>query len=493
MGVAGSVVASVGQQKVLSQAINGFHDNMLGRINDIQLPVFDPYLYRKGSPNWAAEDEVSQEMIAAIGRFQQAIPHPSYQYNPIQNGLVEIIRVRIIDAFGQYRDIQHPKITKPLELQAETRGLQEGEEGLSNLSAKFALAPRMAQSARLSFNWLSAYDDALEMNAHPSSSPICGWIMSNHLDNSLAVFNQSGELLGSIQSYADRADAKVNWSLPPLAAGEPLPPKPEEIGNPHLKSFVQSLLQENTQNFNQFRETIERVLLSIVPPNSKEEEALAVMMGRPLALVQTSLQLELKGGAASAWSEDAFKAYVNTAIPEKGAFPRLSNRAFPKVEIPVRLGDLALTYDGLLGYWKGGDFSLSQFQAEDTADSLLLSGHEGAIQLQMLIDPRAKIHATSGVLPVKAIEIPPSMYTEALKNMRINFLVNPLLSPQKQIQIPLPEQSLQNWSWLSPTAGGNGWKPAVEEFAAIDTQATHGFPKLQLLEGWLRIQAKKEK
>lgn len=64
------------------------------------------------------------------------------------------------------------------------------------------------------------------------------------------------------------------------------------------------------------------------------------------------------------------------------------------------------------------------------------------------MDPRGKVHATSGILPTKAIDLPPSHYTEALRNIEITFLTAPILTEAYKVSLPLPNEAGYAWSWL---------------------------------------------
>jgi hypothetical protein len=106
----------------------------------------------------------------------------------------------------------------------------------------------------------------------------------------------------------------------------------------------------------------------------------------------------------------------------------------------------------------------------------------------MLLDPRAMAHATIGVLPVKAIQIPPSQYADALKRIEMSFLAAPLLvdrlradTPQK-IALPVADPPGYHWSWLEkhgadwaamPINAGGLYTP----FAAVT----------EVREGWLKL------
>jgi len=64
------------------------------------------------------------------------------------------------------------------------------------------------------------------------------------------------------------------------------------------------------------------------------------------------------------------------------------------------------------------------------------------------------VHASSGIVPVKAIDIPPEQYQDALRNIEVSFLSAPILTDRNQVQIPLPLTPGGSWSWLEKYPGG---------------------------------------
>ena len=68
--------------------------------------------------------------------------------------------------------------------------------------------------------------------------------------------------------------------------------------------------------------------------------------------------------------------------------------------------------------------------------------------LTMLVDPRGVVHATSGILPTKVIDIPPDQYAAALQAIEITFLSTPILARQGEINLPLPTEPGYSWSWV---------------------------------------------
>ena len=71
----------------------------------------------------------------------------------------------------------------------------------------------------------------------------------------------------------------------------------------------------------------------------------------------------------------------------------------------------------------------------------------------MLFDPRGKLHATSGILPTKVIDIPADQFSQAFQNIDLSFLAAPIISGET-LRIPLPPQPDFRWSWAQIQANG---------------------------------------
>jgi hypothetical protein len=60
-------------------------------------------------------------------------------------------------------------------------------------------------------------------------------------------------------------------------------------------------------------------------------------------------------------------------------------------------------------------------------------------KLTLLLDPRGAVHATSGILPTKAIQIPADQFVEALRNIEVTFLTAPILTEKRVRHLPVLE------------------------------------------------------
>ena len=141
--------------------------------------------------------------------------------------MLRIRALRVVDTFGRVQNLTL-KDHKVMATQTMTTP--------ANPHLVF-LPPRLVQPARLNFRWLAADGrDALsgnepEMNAHPETTPVCGWFLPNNLDNSLMVYDNTGQALGSISA------PERKW-IP--APGTSI--LPNEDWNLHLRTLVTHLL-----------------------------------------------------------------------------------------------------------------------------------------------------------------------------------------------------------------------------------------------------------
>jgi len=463
---------------MMAQALGGFHQALVMRRQTLQLAVADPLAVLSG----ALRSRFSNVTVkGAVGEENTLAPVPEGGYNPLRAGFLRLRRLWIVDAFGQKREVA-PAPGEVVRAGSLTPRLDDPGRSL------MALPPRLSQPARLYFRWLSAADDQVEMNSHPASSPVFGWVLFNHLDRSLMIFDAGGNALGSLSARGpvwqgapgsdqtfdrpiDDVFADANPRLRDFALGV--------HGHPEAGRFVADLLA-----------AIDRTVTLIQPGGG--DPSLPVLLGRPLALVRASLGLELEGPPALDQSWRAFAAAVEADSPGEDR----DAAGFPDVAVPVRLGDLAKIDDGLVGYFVdvGGPDAYRTFYAAGAAgggsvvppraDRLLVRGRPGAepLVVSMLVDPRAPVHATTGLLPVKQIRIPPDMYGEALRSLAATFLATPVLTPVAHLALPVARQGGFRWSWVE--RGADGWSEGP--IAEIDPNATTFTPQ-RIAEGWLKL------
>jgi hypothetical protein len=451
--------------KSLAQTLSGFNQALLMQKQTLQLQTLDPLGLEQTR-------DVVEAAQTVVGKGLSTAPQPWNDFNPIRSGYLDIKALRLVDSFGQALDLPIP----------DNCGMEQ--------------PPRLTQPARLNFRWLSARltrgakCTPLEMSTHPATSPICGWLLPNFLDNSLTVHDSDGDSLGVI-------DVRGQWDMAPGEFSRSV----DQIVNPHLRSVVLKLLEEaKSENPGGFLNAflsgrLSKALENIEPAAQAHHESNALLVGRPLAVVRATLDLQLKGLPANNQDWNVFRKEIDTSSADPDGNPdgARDTCGFTKVEFPVRLGEYQRLHDGLVGFWKENataspgkadcferDFYLND--SDSDASDLKLSVDGPPITLTILVDPRGAVYATCGIQPVKSIQIPAAMYAEGLRGIEVTFLSTPVLTRVGAIELPVPDESEYRWSWLERS--DHGWSEyPTGPSPGLDAK----FAPLEIREGWLKL------
>ena len=414
-------------------------------------------------------------------------------------GHLKLSRLRIIDTFGQFHDVSPSRIATPI----------LAEDMRSRAGAAFMqLPPRTIESTRMMFRLLDATDDARE--ATRDHSPVCGWIVPDHLDEALELMDHAGAPLGQLQSSED--GRTLEWQGVP-GQQDPLgaPPK---LAQAQVAGFVGGLLQWGLRDpelaagqdppgetaLSALLRMIDATLWTSDPVGRAGNEHLSVIIGHPLAVVRAELRLEVDR------TDDARDMYA-------AARAELERTTFP-----VRLGELLALDDGLMGYFINDDYSRFYPVHEALAPQARPSGpNQGflgsaaatpdmsplpvqhpyidrtpvvqirpgqRIRLTLLVDPRGAVHVTSGIVPRKKIELMREHIAPALDAMSLTFRVGPVLVDPETIRMPLPAEIKGGWSWVRKV-NVTTWQedPVVK---ATQDALLPDVPAL-ISEGWLKV------
>lgn len=374
--------------------------------------------------------------------------------------------------------------------------------------------PRIIQDTRLDLRFLANDGSGQDIEVSNNSSAICGWLLPNHLDGGIAVYDADGILLGELLPLA----APDNWRPRPGTPGDNPPPQsPANIPNAALRSVISSIAGQSTAVFDDLLSVIDETLWMVDPLGGRKDQFLSVLIGRPLAVVQAQVKLSLLGDPAKSrvWNDMVSPTAPYTEIQNTGGIEALS--------FPVRLGSLELRDDGLIGYFLPTD-GYSQFYAvhipeEFSSDSYIrqivaqpegggLAQYQGDISLQclkklgsgdltqgdavtltMLLDPRGKVHAYTGILPVTNWALPAHLVEDFIKQLKVTFRTGPIIAEPGALRVPQPAEDHGVWKWLQKSAPGN-W----EENVIVDADDRARLPDLplELREGWLQLSDLKE-
>ena len=468
----------------LSQSLGGFNEALLMHKQTMQLAIGDPL----GFDDY---QDFAGIVRNAVSNSIYSVPEPLNDFNPIRSGAMKILQLRLVDTFGQIKDLEIPGEV----ITSEPMTISDGDFHIR-------LAPRLVQPARINFRWLAAEGDEQEMNDHPTTTPICGWVLTNNLDNSLMIYDNKGKALGSL-------DENAEWE--PAPGSFPQIDKPEHIGNAHLRKMVERIRDCGTGFLERFISAVDNALENIEPENFAQHQDIALLMGRPIALVRAAANLELQGLPATHQGWNEFRQDMERDTRE--------DNDFSEVTFPIRIGDYKQFNDGVVGFWKedieadkNNWFFAPQSDDEQEITDERIKTHRTAVSdatnvhelmtipqsvnsapqiLSMLIDPRGLVHATSGVLPAKAISIPPDQYADALQDIEITFLSTPILTDVGKINLPLPAEAGYQWSWLQQ-GGQKAWTE-VSSRGIVQKDVFAGFQSdadvwnVLIVRGWIAI------
>ena len=450
----------------LAQSLGGFNASLLMQKQSMQLPIADPL----GFGTYVHFTDLVKKYV---GKESKVSPLVHQDFNPFRSGTMNLLKLNLIDTFGQVKSNFNEKSFTTLEkLKAPDRLKGDTERD------HIMLSPAFTQPVRLNLRWLSAQNGEQEMNSHPASNPICGWLLPNNLDHSIMVYDRHGQLLGLI-------NVQAQWEPAP---GSDCPLSIETLPNDTLKKVVVRLTNienanttesgEKTQELSfqakrdflqDFISVLDIALENIDPENFAQHQELALLIGRPIAITRVSVDLQLKGQPALNQSWNSLRKAMAGSTPNTDGFEH--------IKTPIRVGDRKQLNDGVIGFWKETESQYLEPNFHTTVSQTIetnpspehktnafthtnIKAYEAGFSaieqtlvsppqtLTLLIDPRAKIHATTGILPTKAIDLPPDQYEHAFKKMAVTFLSTPIITGPESMDIPLPDEPGYRWKWL---------------------------------------------
>lgn len=501
------------ERKIISQTLSGFSANTLLRapippkelVNLTKKMDFltNQYIAEGLSEsagqgdNWY-DNGFNRQVSLAVGSSVQS------GFCPLRSGFFSIESLEIVDVFGQRMNLTTPRRNADSSLQLLSSiflsPLSDDKEHIG----KAYLPPRLLMPSRLVLKWLDA-----DLQC---TTPACGWVLPNHLDHSLFFYNFDGRAIGSFGiehqkvRYRTRAGNKMNPSDSLIIdIGTPRDPKV----NGWLAHFMRYMDRMSNDN-EWFLISLMQIILNsenfISPEKNPNDSSLAVLIGRPLAIARVGLGIETYGGSlplnqsamdpTDPWVED-----VNNERFDYSERMQYGDAGLSHVQIPVRLGDCLDMDDGLIGYLRETDDDKNPYgtghfyaPAAETEHSehgvvhpsdrnLLLNLNARQQTLTMLVDPRAGVHALTGLLPVEWLEFPSSYFAEAVGKLEITFFTHPLLQQKLQFTVLLPEQKGYTWSWVTQ----HEEKDRLLSPPYSQEDISWGYSPQTLEEGWLKL------
>lgn len=508
-------IAGVYGWQFLAQELTGFHE---------LLSLRDSRAFRRPTP----ADKLGSYPVAALTGYGDGVIPPELALPPANQGQVNTVPLfpngpalpfhgarqggfyftdfHLYDKFGRSLHVIQPGQSSGLfdytNFPVRTDpALAPDQVLVPKVNSVLQLPPRLLQHARLDIRLLDAKDDTKVHQQDPGVMPISGWVLPNHLDGSILVFAPDGAALGDFRLYTQADGSKLGrWTPPPHSALTL-----NDVGNlaPHLRDMLASPQLATETGFQAFLAAIDETLWTTDPLGNRADANLSVLIGRPLALLRTRLQFQLDGDPIT---DTGWAATFTKSAPD-----------FQSYRFSIRLGDQATRQDGVIGYFTGSNYDVfnSTVAPQPAQGYVSVIGPVGSttpgnyLQLSfapqtyqyvtVLADPRAAMHAYTGILPVKQCDIPQQFVDDALSAMEVNFRLGPVLtavepSPTEGSTPPAHPQSIvhptpaeQNgvWSWWEPNAASGAW--TGYGLLKASPTATSGPTPNTLREGYLQF------
>jgi hypothetical protein len=387
---------------------------------------------------------------------------PPSNFQHFRSGQFFFEKVMVVDQFGQSVEVvnsstslQFAPVIAPDMKPVKTVLPQEPQRFVQ-------LKPRLLQPGRLNIDFVSTTDNTQIVDYVAGVSPVCAWILPNHLDHSLMFYDAEGGPLGEMRVVTNDIAQRVPvWTALPGSAYPTIQSLVKDF--PNVAQFLQGIVNQGADAFIALMRSIDETLWTIEPTGGRYTENTSVLMGRPIAMVRARVQYGLN---AQPFPDPSWQFTFAPAVPQ-----------FPTYTFPIMLGKLNVIADGLLGYFSGDDYSVFNAMYVPVSSPYLKQiGKGNYVNLQfqqssftyltLLVDPRAPVHATTDILPVAELEIPARFVSAPLSNINVAFRVGPVITDAQmipgnpaQLSYFLPQPSIRHGSWLWQEYDGSAWQP----------------------------------
>lgn len=500
-----TLVSTVMNWDILGQTLSGFTDQLITLLSQ---ETFPPPVSSPNTPLPCPRPANATTASIPVGDLIQEQYHlmsvlegdgteKTNFFFPIRGGLVTFQsgKFQLVDAFGQTYDLSSPNTGngfKPL----TSTSLTLSGSAPAGLTWPFVLGPSLVQSAQLELNLLANDGSGDDIITSTNPNPICGWLLPNYLDQSIAVYDSSGSLLGELKQLP----VPDNWRPRPGPAGNnPPPATPAQIANAALQNVVSALASQSADTLNDLMQVMDETLWMVNPLGGRSDASLPALIGRPLAVVQLQVGLTLNGDPTT---NQMWNAMLTPTSNTNNFTPVQDTGGILDQLFPIRLGSLDLRNDGLLGYFLTGSGGYATFytvhtspevSTSDTFIQPILNGTtfqgdlnvsaNAPVTVTLILDPRGCAHAYSGILPVDSVQLDATLVQNFLRTLQVSFQTGPILADPGTLRTPQPAEKQGVWSWLQNI--NSTW----EQDNIVNADDAARFPTQPpiLREGWLQL------
>lgn len=494
---------AVREVDVVTASLSGIRDRLLG-FTDAVDGLVRPTSTTGGQAGRAAPTEPPAMLVA---------------------GRMRLVRARLVDAFGRHLDVPVANVAVP------ERATVAGDAGA------LAVPPRLLRPARWQFRLVDAATPAGapgieakvdQIDTSLQVSPVCGFLLPDHLDETLEFFDADGKPLGEV--LHEPVGNGVMWEIAPgregppdsgprfglTAAQQPLGLLAAGVVAADSAARARRTGDRGESALTALLRAVDTSLWTVDTFATFGAEHIAGLVGRPIAVVRAQLELQVQP------TDD-----VDLSDPARAAEWAQSRASLDRYAFPVRIGELTRTDDGVLGFFVDDDFTHLRIVDKAVAGGALESGrskgqlgllgsssglpdaqqidhpyllgtddadtlhlHLGQrVTLTLLMHPASRAHLTSGLLPRKYLQLARDWVGPGLAAMAPSLRTGPVLVEtdlDADQQVRLPKVSVfgndQDLWWRDTPAT---WRHDAI-LAATQTAFLPTTPA-EFREGWVRV------
>jgi hypothetical protein len=455
-----SLAAAASQIDVLSAALSELRPQLLGL-------------------SWADSSRTSSDGSGSVTPVSAVAP-------PIllRGGVAWFTALRLVDAFGRTVDLSSNPVA--ISSQLSPPAPAAGSGAATPAPAKLMLRPRATLPARLLLDLVdaSAPDGtvpALAMidQSDPANqvSPLSGWLLPDHLDGALEVYDESANPLGML---LEDVNDHVIWEgapgLPGPVGAPPAPAVADDLACRHIVRFAAGLVAADTASWQATPAPAQSALASLLraidttawtcdPLGVIGTEHQSALVGRPIAVLRMTVALEVDDNPAD--------IQLKLDAPSLTAFQQAGDQLSSQL-ITVRIGELTRTDDSVLGYFVDDNYTLftpvspevlaagrasGRLQGQlgtlgstgpgdppaqdpiahpyvDASETPLSLRPGQVITLTVLMAPGGAAYATSGIVPRVRTALARDWIAESLKVLSPTFRLGPVLVDPATVRLP---------------------------------------------------------
>lgn len=472
----------------------------------------------------ASLDGIREQLLGIdyIGNISSGVdeddrPVASAAPTPLFGGVIRIVELRLVDAFGRTLDVPVDKVLTTTKLEVE------------DAPAAIRVAPRLQHGGR----WLLRFVDpgytgdpasapeafVNQLEPELAVNPVAGFLLPDHIDEALEMFDVDGNALGQLSHH--EISGAVRWEPAP---GRPVPPGAGPLAElpaaamplgEMAAGIVRADIRDRASgtagsetSLTTLLRAIDTTLWTVDTYGATGSATVAGLVGRPIAVVKATLRLDAP--------DDLDEVIVTASGGVEGR--RAAFEALREQRFPVRLGDLQRSDDSLLGFYLDDDYE--HFHLVDKAVATMARDvgiHRGqlgllgkvsvprimplshrmlaprdtffirpgqVVRLTLLMLPAGRVHLTSGILPRKALALNDAWVTKGLQRVIPSVRVGPVLVDPEEIRLPKVSLLGERQQFTRRT-GPLTWR----DDPIISATQSALLPRMphEIQEGWIRI------